>query len=521
MATLQLLYDRVPLISRHRNRLFFGWLLLALLTTTPVRLWAQQGSTRTDSRVGDGRVPSSVLVVESNRDDWRAPLPPLTGTVPLSPSRSARAAAPTIRYVKAGASGNGTSWSNASGDLQAMIDASASGDQVWIVGGTYKPRPADRVNVRESGFSLKDGVGVLGGFIGQPGTEGNVTTRTASPSSTTLSGDIGRVGDRSDNCYHVIFNNQSGLSTATVLDGVVVTGGNSNGSSYFDERGGGIFLNGENVQFVNCLLADNSATVAGGGIYAQGARGMSLTNCQFVDNSSQRGGGMCLAELSTPQVSNCLFRENTATYAGGGMYVQSATGLRLTDCRFLNNSATGSESFGGGLFVTDGLFVGSGSNQQVSNCLFRENTATYAGGGMYVQGATGLRLTDCQFVNNSGTSRGGGLGLQEGSNQQVSNCSFRQNTVSDFGGGVYASKATGLSLTDCQFVDNSAMSRGGGLGLLEGSNQQVINCSFRQNTATNSGGGMFVELARGVGIRGCQFVSNSATASGSVGGGCA
>ncbi|MDR1130734.1 MAG: hypothetical protein LBK96_07135, partial [Prevotellaceae bacterium] len=38
----------------------------------------------------------------------------------------------TVRYVKAGASGTGASWANASGNLQAMINASASGDQVWV-----------------------------------------------------------------------------------------------------------------------------------------------------------------------------------------------------------------------------------------------------------------------------------------------------------------------------------------------------------------------------------------------------
>ncbi|MCO6488828.1 MAG: hypothetical protein J5I98_10440, partial [Phaeodactylibacter sp.] len=40
----------------------------------------------------------------------------------------------TIRYVKPGGSGtaDGSSWGNASGDLQAMINASGPGDQVWV-----------------------------------------------------------------------------------------------------------------------------------------------------------------------------------------------------------------------------------------------------------------------------------------------------------------------------------------------------------------------------------------------------
>ena len=43
-----------------------------------------------------------------------------------------------IRYVKAGGTGSGSSWTNASGDLQAMINASGV-TEVWVAGGTFKP----------------------------------------------------------------------------------------------------------------------------------------------------------------------------------------------------------------------------------------------------------------------------------------------------------------------------------------------------------------------------------------------
>jgi hypothetical protein len=49
-------------------------------------------------------------------------------------ARQATALEAAIRYVKAGASGSGASWSDA-GDLQTMIIQSAAGDQVWIAGG--------------------------------------------------------------------------------------------------------------------------------------------------------------------------------------------------------------------------------------------------------------------------------------------------------------------------------------------------------------------------------------------------
>jgi hypothetical protein len=54
--------------------------------------------------------------------------------------------AQTTRYVAAGDTGNGTSWQEASGDLQSIINASSAayGDSIFVVAGTYAPnRRAD------------------------------------------------------------------------------------------------------------------------------------------------------------------------------------------------------------------------------------------------------------------------------------------------------------------------------------------------------------------------------------------
>src|SRR5665213_2838317 len=60
------------------------------------------------------------------------------------------------RYVKPSATGNGTSWANA-GDLQSIINGSASGDSVFVAGGTYLPAAS---------FSMKEGVKIYGSFAG-------------------------------------------------------------------------------------------------------------------------------------------------------------------------------------------------------------------------------------------------------------------------------------------------------------------------------------------------------------------
>ncbi len=44
-----------------------------------------------------------------------------------------------IYYVKADGTGDGSSWANASSDLQAIINEANAGDDIWIAEGTYFP----------------------------------------------------------------------------------------------------------------------------------------------------------------------------------------------------------------------------------------------------------------------------------------------------------------------------------------------------------------------------------------------
>ncbi|MDR1601804.1 MAG: hypothetical protein LBS42_05195, partial [Tannerella sp.] len=88
-----------------------------------------------------------------------------------------------VRYVKATGTGDGSSWDNASNDLQKMINESDpnSDDEIWVFAGTYKPihtasgwryDPNDNANNnfpaadggRDNAFVLKAGVKIYGGF---------------------------------------------------------------------------------------------------------------------------------------------------------------------------------------------------------------------------------------------------------------------------------------------------------------------------------------------------------------------
>ena len=82
------------------------------------------------------------------------------------------------RYVKSGGFRDGSSWANATGSLQDMINQSSADDEIWIAAGTYNPiytaegwnsstgtYPTTSNGPRNT-FVLKSGVKIYGGFSG-------------------------------------------------------------------------------------------------------------------------------------------------------------------------------------------------------------------------------------------------------------------------------------------------------------------------------------------------------------------
>ena len=164
------------------------------------------------------------------------------------------ATASPIRYVRAGASGSGDSWADASGDLQTQINLVGT-QQVWVAQGTYRPTSTTD---RTISFSMKNGVTIYGGFAAS-GNPTSPSERSPASFTTVLSGDIGTVGNTADNSYHVV-NNPVGLTNSAILDGFFITGGNANGSNAPNDAGGGMINNGNgtgnscNPLIRNCLF---------------------------------------------------------------------------------------------------------------------------------------------------------------------------------------------------------------------------------------------------------------------------
>lgn len=239
---------------------------------------------------------------------------------------------PSILYVKptASGSGNGTSWANASSNLQEMISISATGDQIWVAQGTYLPSNTSDVN---SSFNLKNGVAFYGGFVG---SETSLATRTATSiknNATILSGVL-----TGANSIHIIKCDAS-IGNATILDGFTITGGRSTNTTVSEDTYGAGIYNIGSPTIKNCSFLDNIATNIGGAIYNKSSANPVIVNCTFTRNSARNGGAIYSANLSSSNminITNCFFSSNTGV-SGSAIYNQGST--NLTNCAFWNNSS--------------------------------------------------------------------------------------------------------------------------------------------------------------------------------------
>ena len=231
----------------------------------------------------------------------------------------------TIRYVRPASygSGNGSSWMDASNDLQRMINLSAAGDSIFVAQGTYIPRyTADGYNAatntypytdggRDNSFVLKADMKIFGGFPNNGTATWAQRNWNAYPSI--LSGDRGIVNDMSDNCCHVVIS--EGEIGDACLDGFTITKGNADSGSYYlgifvnefmVERiyGGGIIheggiLSSSSLKLIN-LIIDSNRAMLGSGIYNNY---FNLSSSLILTNVIMNGN-YTISQQTTGQIHN-------------------------------------------------------------------------------------------------------------------------------------------------------------------------------------------------------------------------
>lgn len=302
---------------------------------------------------------------------------------------------PTL-YVDANATGanDGTSWADAFLDLQDALDAAQiSGPPVdiLIAEGTYRP---DRgTGNRFASFQLLDGVNLYGGYAGDGAEDPN--RRDIATQLAVLSGDLAQddgpdFANYGENSYHVILAGQSGIDSPTLVDGVVISGGNANAPSYENphDRGGGVLMLGGAPVIRNSTIMANGASIGAGAHLFNQARGRFI-NCRFLAN--EQTGLQCRS--SDLVMVNCQFSGNSAVL--GGAINNNQCHPTIVNCTFTSNIAS---QFGGGIYNSEGVV-------SLANSILLENQDMTGGGEtaqLYFLQAD-WALTDCIVQGWSGT----------------------------------------------------------------------------------------------------------------------
>ncbi len=413
-----------------------------------------------------------------------------------------------IIYVKHNASGanNGYSWADAYTSFQSALNVAQSTDQIWVASGTYKPSSSyDLTNSsRYYHFRMKPGVAIYGGFAG---TETEISQRTnfgaGEANETILSGDIGSIGDNSDNCYHVFYHPDGlGLTNTAVLDGFTITGGNAEDTeNYTHNNGGGIYNYSNSPTITNCTISDNTAFEGGGGLFNYFYSSPTISNCTISDNTAfEGGGGLCNHFYSSPTISNCTISDNTAS-KGGGLCNYRDSSPTISNCTISDNTA----SEGGGLCNY------RDSSPTISNCTISDNTAS-EGGGLCNYRDSSPTISNCT-INGNSADYGGGLFNYFYSSPTISNCTISDNTASE-GGGLRNFDNSSPTISNCTISDNTA-NRGGGLSNYEFSSPTISNCTISGNSA-NYGGGLSNYYFSSPSIINCTISNNRATNGGGI-----
>jgi predicted outer membrane repeat protein len=285
---------------------------------------------------------------------------------------------------------DGATWASAFADLQAAL-GTAGCTEVWIAEGTYVPASSGNRGASFTVTGAQDGLGIYGGF---EGNEAARTDRAPRQHRVTLSGDIDGDGTLAGNSYHVLFFNGSTgappITTATVLDGVTVTGGNAQGSGD-DREGGALFCDGRDAgqrcspRITGVTFAGNQAAGNGGAVYNTGFNGGTssprFTNVSFTGNTASDDGGALYNDgsggpsVSSPTLANVVFAGNRAERDGGAIF-NNASSNGTSSPRITNASFTGNAAATHGGAVYNFAAFGDGSTTaRFENVILWDNTA--------------------------------------------------------------------------------------------------------------------------------------------------
>lgn len=164
------------------------------------------------------------------------------------------------------------------------------------------------------------------------------------------------------------------------------------------------------------------------------------------------GGGLRVQTGATATVRNCTFEDNYVEFDGGAVICRdSGTNLQLSDCLFLNNRAA--RHAAGVLVVEDGTAT-------LDRCRFQGNDAPFSGA-IAINTWADLTVTNCLVIGNEGATSGlfvgGGVATVRGNTfyGNAGDATVLSLSVTVVERNVFAEEQSGVALA---LVDNDSHS---------------------------------------------------------------
>lgn len=386
-------------------------------------------------------------------------------------------------------------WETAAHDLQTAVNAAADDATVLVTNGVYA-----------TGGAAAPGQTVLNRVV---------VTRRLTLSSVNGPGvtEIVGAGPLGGAAVRGVY-----LTNGAALRGFTVRGGHtSTGGTASDQRGGGVFIEGQGT-VSNCVIRANRAASRAGGIYAVGGGGRIMNSvvaeneaaefagaylvdggevayCTIVSNTAA-GNGAGVVFWNHGTVRDSLIAANTAWDNDAGVSFRTTGTGRIERCEIVGNYALNS---GGGVHLRSG--------DVLADSTVRDNVGDWwVGGGVFCE--KGGTVTNCLVLGNI-AGYGGGVRLDYGG--RVDRSVIRDNYAWYAGAGVHSDR--GGPVASSYLFNNWSRELGGGVVLNYGGT--IENCALIDNHAEFQGGAILFYGPKGI-VRQCTITGNSAGRSGAA-----
>ncbi len=361
---------------------------------------------------------------------------------------------PAVLYVKANGTGDGSSWANASGNLQAMIDKQIPGQAVWVAAGTY--------SAAQHYFKLRSGVKIYGGFpnSGNPAFTDRNFTGTPSILNSSFSTIVGN-----------FYPETRKLPASALLDGFTITGNNTVYYGVFESNSEASYANitfrdlqrtaveirrKSNSSFTDCIFRNNSLTDhTSSVVYLHTDAKATFLRCTFMNNNANMGATLKLRNNCTAEVSACLFKNNALSGPATVVYVDNSS-ILIDSTKFEANGYSGYE--GAIVSILSDTFNNEPSwthpsKVSINKCIFNNNELR----GIHAQGkiVDTLSVTNSLFYKNKGSS-GGALIKHSKINLFLTNCTFTENRATNqFAGAIFLMGTGGVNVIRNSIIYNN------------------------------------------------------------------